>query len=229
VKITHLFLAIVLVFVSSSLFAADLLTRFDCQHAVYQRMESDSTDNYFDSNLVHLAVSIANNQVQMFMQCNAAQDTITMVAHQYEYDAPDSIAQNGVLFAFLEADTAYAPAGLRSLPYVVPDNFAKQWNTMPTEFTIHGTKLYVGGTMHNDGRLTVCYYKLSSHLTGPASNLGVPQEYRDFVLDLAVAYLEGIRKGLDWYLQQKTSIFALLREYRKRFPKADAQPVLGGQ
>lgn len=203
--------------------AANLGTRVEFQTALYERLEISSTDNFWDTTLVNRIVDKAVSDVQLYLQCERAEDTIALAAQTYRYSTPAGMAQDGVMFAFLQKGGSNFKRQVRPVPYNPPDMFGKNQYQRVEEFTIINDILLLNGTPANTDSLYVWFYKITDYMDLDTNTVGVPAGYGSFVLDLAYADCERIRGNLQFWQQETARIYALMREIRERFPKADPQ------
>lgn len=216
--ILGIFVALLYSFVAK---AANFQTRVEIQSELYIELETNSDDNFWDTATVNLIVDRAVNEVQLYLQCERAEDTIGLTAQTYRYTAPTGIAQDGVMFAFLQKGGPNFKRKVRPIPYRLPDDFAKQEYQRVEEFTIINNMIMVNGTPSAKDSLYVWFYKVTNYMDYDTSTVAVPDGYGSFVFDLAYARCQRIRGDKQFWQQETARVYALMREIRERFPKAD--------
>lgn len=211
-------LAVLLILVSRvTLLPADLGTRVELQTQLYERLETNSSDNFWDTSMVNRLVDEALNDIQVFMQCTRAEDTIALSAHTFRYDVPSEIAQDGVLFAMLQKGGSDQPRAVRPITYVIADDFGKEQYPRPEEFTIVNNTLLINATPDATDTLYLWYYKITPYMDYDSTTVNLPQDWRTLVLDLAYAESKKIRGFDGFYMNETQRIYALMREFRERF------------
>lgn len=200
---------------------ANLGTRVELQTQLYGQLETTSSDNFWDTALVNQIVDESINDVQLFMQCARAEDTIALTAHTLRYDAPSEIAQEGVLFAFFQKGGSSQPRRVRPIRYMIPDDFGRESYSRPEEFTIVNNTLLINATPDGSDTLYVWYYKITPYMDYDSSTVNMPQQWRSLAMDLAYAKCKKIRGFDNFYLTEIQRIYGLMRELRERFPKSE--------
>lgn len=209
----------------TNVFAANLGTRVEFQTALYERLETSSTDNFWDTTLVNRIVDKAVSDVQLYLQCERAEDTVGLTSQVYRYSAPSDIAQDGVMFAFFQKGGSNFKRKPRLIPYRLPEDFGQETYSRVEEFTLIHNTILVNATPIASDSLYVWYYKITDYMDLDTNTVGVPAGYGSFVLDLAYADCERIRGNLQFWQQETARVYALMREIRERFPKADPRQV----